>query len=100
MRSRSGESRTEHYVCLPGENRTSEHTVFVRIIFKVGVLHDNEWRRNFCKACAQSCPFALVYIMTEEFDARVLRSHWLQTFPGIILRSIINNNDLYNELLL
>ena len=61
-------TRAIHDVGAPFENRCEQLLIIPRIIFEIGVLHQDDVAARLCKTPAQGCTFPAIPILKQEAD--------------------------------
>jgi hypothetical protein len=89
----SREARPINHVGLFSQDRGKQFRVLLRIIFKVGILDEDDVPSRMGKACAQGRSFALVPVMEKNF-ADSSSSVILKDFPRTVRGKIVDDDDL------
>ena len=86
-------TRTINHVGLARQNRIKQERIFLRVIFQVRILHDNDVARGGAKSSAERGTFALVGFVIEN-DIHGSAQLIFDDGSGPIRRTVINENNL------
>src|SRR5579863_9753679 len=88
---------SEDHIGFAGKNRSQEQMIFGRIVFEIGILHDDEGRGGLGNPGAQRCALTLVHLVAEQFDARVELSLPSEPVPGAVLRAVVDDEQFLHR---
>src|SRR6266850_5760147 len=91
----SPESRPIHDVRFVLEDRFEQAWVFERVVFEVGVLHQDDVSRDSRKSGSQSRPLAAVLIVIQDHELR--RAQAPENITGPVARSVVDDDDLLRD---
>src|ERR1700731_1368325 len=89
----SHESGTINNIRLAGKNRLEQQRIFLRIVFQVCILHDDDVAGGGAKSRAERGALALVGFMIKSDVNRPAQS-FFNHCPSPVGRTIIDQNDL------
>ena len=90
-------ARAEHHVRLTRQNWRKQTVIFRRVVFQICILNDDDVCGRVGDARAQGRTFALIHLVADQLDARLVLRERLKLFPGVVSRTIVYDDELLNR---